>query len=186
MNAGRHSAIAGAVLGLILAAGPALAGDRAAALAEEAGLRAYPVPMRAPDFRLPTWEGGTAGIADYRDRVVLLAFWASWCSVCRGELPSLIELQNDYGGERFTVLMVAVRDNPGDAARVLPEGTAFPVLFDDSGGVAERYRAAGVPVNYVLDGRGRMLAGQAGAFHWNGEPVRRLIEHLMDALEERP
>lgn len=182
----RHSLIAGAVLWLFLAAAPAQAGGDAADLAEAADLRTYPVPMRAPDFRLPTLEGGTAGIADYRDRVVLLAFWASWCSVCRGELPSLIELQNDYGGERFTVVMVAVRDDPRDAVRVLPRDVAFPVLFDDAGRVAERYRAAGVPVNYVLDGRGRMLAGQAGAFHWDGEPVRRLIEHLMDTLEERP
>jgi len=80
-----------------------------AALASEAGMEAYAVPLKAPAFALPGLDGETRDKHDYRGRVVLLNFWASWCPPCREEFPSLQRLQQTLGKRDFTVLAIAVQ-----------------------------------------------------------------------------
>lgn len=63
---------------------------------------------RAPDFSLPTPEGETISLSDYRGRYVLLDFWASWCRPCLAEFPYLKEAQQTWAGEEFAILGVSL------------------------------------------------------------------------------
>ncbi len=171
-----------ACLTLLLGVGTASAEATFADLARAAGMEAYAVPLKAPNFELRDLAGETRTKHDYRGRVVLLNFWASWCPPCREEFPSLERLQQALGGRDFTVLAIAVADGETAVGRFL-EGRrpAFDVLLDDERKTAGDYRAVGVPVTYLLDRRGRMLAGKTGARHWDGANMRTLIRTAIRA-----
>ncbi len=170
---------------LILTGGSALATEDFAEHARIAGMEAYPVPLKAPAFRLRALEGGMRARHDYRGRVVLLNFWGSWCPPCREEFPSLQRLQQALGGQDFTVLAIAVADSATAVDRFLegrPPG--FDVLLDDERKTAEAYRAAGVPVTYLLDRQGRLLAGKTGPQHWDSPQMQRLIRETIHSRKE--
>lgn len=149
--------------------------------ARPAGMTAYPVPLKAPAFRLPDRFGTERANGDYRGRVVLLNFWGSWCPPCREEFPSLERLQEAVNSDGFTVLAVTVADDPVAVERFLGgREIPFDILIDTTRRTAEVYRAAGVPVTYLLDRQGRMIAGRAGPHVWDGPAMVRLIRALVE------
>lgn len=177
--------VSGLIGGLIY--NPAIAAEPVLAeLARQAGMEAYPVPLKSPPFRLPALNGEARTQADYRGRVVLLNFWASWCPPCREEFPSLLRLQKAMADTPFTVLAVAVRDGDEAVAGFLAGGRPpFDVLLDRDGAAAAAWHAAGVPVTYLLDRQGRMLAGKVGPLQWNSAAMRRLIRHVVEQNVEQ-
>lgn len=169
----------------LLISGSAAGEARFAELAHQAGMEPYPVAMKAPAFQLPDLTGAVRGNADYKGRVVLLNFWGSWCPPCREEFTSLVRLQRALPAEHFTVLAVAVADSEEGIKGFLGgERPPFDVLLDTERKAAEAFRAPGVPVTYLLDRKGRMLAGKAGAQHWDSPPMQRLIRHVIDPRKE--
>src|SRR5215510_13499817 len=65
----------------------------------------------APDFTLKDLDGKELSLAQYRGKVVLVDFWATWCDPCRVEIPWLIEMQDKYGPKGFTVLGIAMDED---------------------------------------------------------------------------
>lgn len=160
---------------------PASAGALNQELVRTAGMEAYPVPLKAAAFELPALTGEARAKAHYRGKVVLLNFWASWCPPCREEFPSLERLQQALGGKDFTVLAVSVRDSEDGIARFLGgHAPPFDVLLDAEGKTAQNYRAMGVPVTYLLDREGRMLAGKTGPQAWDSAEMQRLIRATIE------
>ncbi len=152
-----------------------------AELARQAGMESYPVALRAPHWRLPVLAGETRGPEDYKGRVVLLNFWASWCPPCRDEFPSLERLQKKLGGKDFTVLAVAVSDSADAITRFLGgRSPVFDILMDDDGKVSTAFRARGVPVTYLLDRQGRLLAGKTGPQHWDSPAMEALVQQAIE------
>jgi thiol-disulfide isomerase/thioredoxin len=159
---------------------PATAAPPDTALAQQAGMEAYPVPLKGPAFTLPLLNGQMKAKEAYRGKVVLLNFWASWCPPCREEFPSLVNLQRAFAGRDFTVLAVAVGDSEPGIARFLGgEKPPFDVLLDNDLKVAQQYRAAGVPVTYLLDREGRLLAGKTGPAQWDTQEMQRLVRRAL-------
>ncbi len=172
-----------ALLAALLAL-PAVAGALDGELAKAAGMEAYEVPLKAPSFTLPALTGEARAKALYRGKVVLLNFWASWCPPCREEFPSLERLQQTLGGKDFTVLAVSVRDSEDGIARFLGgRKPPFEVLLDGEGKTAANYRAMGVPVTYLLDREGRMLAGKTGPQAWDSAEMQRLIRSAIERAQ---
>jgi len=64
----------------------------------------------APDFTLPDLSGQTRTLSDYRDRMVILDFWATWCPPCRMSIPELVELQKTYQDKGLVVLGISLDD----------------------------------------------------------------------------
>ena len=118
----------------------------------------------APSPELPLLDGkGSASLADYRGRWVLVNFWASWCGPCRDESPTLQRFQKRYGGSRFTVLGVDTRDLSGDGTSFVREfGLTYPQLRDGDGDAAHDYGTTGVPENFLVDPSGRLRLAQHG------------------------
>ena len=149
-------------------------------LARMAGMEAYPVSLKAPALNLVDLAGVEKRAEHYHGKVVLLNFWATWCAPCRQEFPSLERLQHALGGKDFTVLAVAVADTEASIERFLDgRSVAFDVLLDGDRRAAQAWRAAGVPVTYLLDREGRLLAGRTGAQQWDAAPMRALIRQAM-------
>src|SRR5437764_6488 len=68
--------------------------------------------VSAPDFSLPNLQGGRVKLSEYRGRVVLLDFWATWCGACRDEIPRFVELQSKYGAQGLQIIGVSMDDGP--------------------------------------------------------------------------
>ncbi|HEX5984468.1 MAG TPA: TlpA disulfide reductase family protein [Solirubrobacterales bacterium] len=112
----------------------------------------------APDGPMPRLEGGgTASLADYRGRWVLVNFWASWCPPCRDEAPALEQFQRQHAGPRFTILGIASRDLSSDGLAFVREyGLTYPQLRDGDGSAADDYGTTGLPESFLIDPQGKV------------------------------
>ncbi len=95
-------------------------------------------PTASPEFTLKDLEDHDVSISQFKGKVVLLNFWATWCGPCRIEIPWLIQLQSKYAEQGFTVLGVAMDE----------EGKSAVALFVQK----ERFRVSGTPrsMNYPI------------------------------------
>lgn len=107
---------------------------------------------KAPDFTLRSSVGKNLKLSEYRGQVVMINFWATWCSPCRQELPQLNRLYAQYQRAGFVLLGLNIDDNP-KAARQLADqlSLAFPVLFDTAKRVSGRYDVDAMPTTLLID-----------------------------------
>jgi cytochrome c biogenesis protein CcmG/thiol:disulfide interchange protein DsbE len=119
----------------------------------------------APGFELARLDGsgGEVSLADYRGRVVVLNFWASWCEPCREESPLLDRWHDRIEPRGGVVLGVDVLDVADDAREFIEEFELdYPQVRDGGGDVLGDYGVIAYPETFVIDKRGRIAAGRRG------------------------
>jgi cytochrome c biogenesis protein CcmG, thiol:disulfide interchange protein DsbE len=118
----------------------------------------------APDVELPKLSGeGRGSLADYRGKVVVLNFWASWCEPCRTESPLLQRWHKRMDSRSGTVLGVDVLDVSSDARKFAREyGLTYPMLRDKDGDTLDDFGVIAYPETFVIDRRGRIAASRRG------------------------
>lgn len=111
----------------------------------------------APDFSLPTLDGGTVTLSELRGGPVVVNFWASWCKPCREEFPVLAAALDDHGSAGLAVVGVTFRDIESDSREFADAmGAGWPQGIDDGGTVAATYGVRAIPLTFFLDGDGRI------------------------------
>jgi peroxiredoxin len=112
----------------------------------------------APDFTLPGLTGENLRLEEYRGKVVLINFWASWCGPCRQEMPILDRIHKRYEPAGFTVLGVNVEgEQEKKAIRIANElNVSFPLLFDTGQQVSEDYDLKAMPYTVLVDRDGQV------------------------------
>lgn len=135
----------------------------------------------APDFSLKSLDGKRDGLANHKGQVVILNVWATWCGPCRIEMPFLESLYRRFRSEGFTVLAVSIdKGSPAEVKAFVDEyQLSFPVLLDTDGQVERLYPAFSVPVTYVIDKAGLIVAKVDGAKNWNSPETIESIEYLL-------
>jgi len=123
----------------------------------------------APQVSGVTLTGQRLSLSSYRGKVVVLNFWASWCSPCRSEAPALAQLSTAYRAKGFQFIGVNIKD-PGQANGAAYErsfGIRYPSLYDPAGQVLLAFRdtvpPAAIPSTLVIDRSGRIAARIIGA-----------------------
>ena len=123
---------------------------------------AQPVRPKAPDFSLPTVNGDTLTLSDLQGNVVILNFWATWCPPCRAEIPSFIELQDEFGDQGLTIVGIAL-DKPASVVKFYQEYKMnYPVVFGNRTVAAAYGGITGIPTTFVLDRKGRIVKKYVG------------------------
>ena len=132
----------------------------------------------APDFRLPTTDGGNVSLTELRGEVVVLNFWASWCAPCREEAPLLEEVAGEFAPDGLRVLGVLYQDDPG-AAREFERtyGLSYPTVVDAAGRVAIDYGIFGIPASFLIDRAGVIRERKLGPY--SGAELRDLVRRYL-------
>ena len=132
----------------------------------------------APGFTLPDLNGDEVSLNDYRGKVVLLNFWATWCPPCQYEIPMFVEVYEELNDEDFVILAVSMGERKEKVASfVATKWMSFPVLLDSSRSVARRYLVRGVPTSLVIDRDGVVQWSIVGMMHES--QLRRVLENLL-------
>ena len=154
---------------------------------EEPGIKA-PVKSQkdrkpAPDFTLKDATGATVKLSDYRGKVVLLNFWATWCGPCKIEIPWFMEFEKNYKDRKFAVLGVSLDDDGWDSVR--PYLEAHKINYRVMVGSEELSQQYGgvdsLPTTFVLDREGRIAVRHVGLVS-KGD-YQHDIESLLDPSE---
>ena len=139
-------------------------------------------PLAAPGFTLPDMDDEMHSLNDFRGKVVMLNFWATWCPPCRREMPSMQRLYDKYRERGLVVVAVNQFEDPDlvfeFTGRLSLEPT-FPILFDRESRVSEKYRVKGLPTTYLLDKKGRIHFRAIGGREFDHPEVEALIESLL-------
>ena len=137
---------------------------------------------RPADFSLTTFEGEVVSSADLRGPVVLINFWASWCTTCDAEAALLEQAWQHYqdqAGEQVVFLGVAYMDTENAAQAFLGEhGVTFPNGQDLRGDISRLFQVKSVPETYILDAEGALSSRKIGPFLSLGEILTAVDEVL--------
>jgi len=134
-----------------------------------------------PPLVLQDLHGRTHRLADYRGKVVLVNFWATWCEPCRDEMPSIERLRQSLAGKPFEVLAVNIGEPLGRIERFLEKmPLGFPMLLDRDTGAAKAWKARVVPATFLVGSDGRIRYVHYGELDWSSEPVRKRVAELLE------
>lgn len=134
----------------------------------------------APPLALQDLEGRAHRLEDYRGKVVLVNFWATWCDPCRAEMPAMNQLRASLAGRPFAVLAVNLAESESRIRRFMEQVPLdFVVLLDRDSGAAKAWKARVLPVSFVLDAGGRIRYSALGEIDWAQDGVRKAILALM-------
>lgn len=140
-----------------------LSGLAPPALAQQPTIRFVRNPDPAPAFKVNTIDGKPLSLADYKSKVILLNFWATWCGPCRSEIPDLVELQNKYK-DQLQVIGLVVDDDDEDGVKKFAAnfGINYPIAMANDALRMEYGGIPALPTSFVLDGEGRVVQKHEG------------------------
>jgi peroxiredoxin len=144
------------------------------------------LPRSAPDFTAQGPGGASVHLADYRGKVVLLNFWASWCQTCEAEKASIEELQRRYSPDDLVVLKVASDSDWKKVQARFPDGTPLTLLLDppaedgEVGPIARSWGVAKVPESFLIDREGVVRHYFVNKREWTAEVVGTCLRSVLD------
>ena len=137
--------------------------------------------MPAPDFELSDVSGKTVRLSDYRGKVVLLNFWATWCPPCREEMPSMERLYEKLRARNFELLAVNVETDDKPVLAFLEDHPhSFPVLRDNRGMLQDMYNVHRFPETFIINTQGIIVDKIIGARQWDDARIVSIISDLME------
>lgn len=148
----------------------------------------HPSARVLPELAFSDGQGRPTSLAAYRGRTVLLNIWATWCTPCREEMPTLDRLQAKLDGPTFEVVALSI-DKTG-----LPAVQAFyrsigirhlGIYLDSSGEAAAALVATGIPLTLLIDADGREIGRKLGPAVWDAEPMVALLRGHINTTAPR-
>ncbi len=179
MKSNRRWFFAGA--GIILFLSPSIA------LSQGTDERAAPevqpqVGYLAPDFILPSLDGKTVRLSDFRRKNgVFINFWATWCPPCRLEMPTMEKAYQEYQSRGLEILAVSIDVGPKGVVRNFMEEfrLTFPALLDPEREVMLLYRLFSIPASFLIDKHGIIRFKELGYRDWTDPESRKKLEVIL-------
>ena len=134
---------------------------------------------KTPPLRLSDLDGNIRALTEYKGRIVIVNFWATWCEPCRAELPSMQKLATRFGTDKLVILAVNYQEHPDKIGRFLERTpVSFPILIDRDGAATKAWTRRIFPTSVVIGTDGRPRHVITGEYDWDGPDASRLLEAL--------
>jgi cytochrome c biogenesis protein CcmG, thiol:disulfide interchange protein DsbE len=139
----------------------------------------------APDFTLPSLDGpDPIHLRDFKGKLIVLNFWASWCLPCREEAPALQAAWEDYRRRGVQFLGVNERDDAAAAKAFQKEWRiTYPSGFDPAGALADDYEFVGLPSTFLINPDGRIVYRFIG--YLDGDVLRAALDRNLVTTGKR-
>lgn len=133
-----------------------------------------------PPLVLKDPTGAPHALAEYRGKVVLVNFWATWCDPCREEMPSMQRLKERLSGERFAILAVNYGESKEKVAEFLKRVPLdLQMLLDPGQQTARAWKVRILPMSFLLDVEGRVRYSVIGEIDWASPEAINTVRHLL-------
>ncbi|MBN2740228.1 MAG: TlpA family protein disulfide reductase [Rhodobacteraceae bacterium] len=143
----------------------------------------YSKPLPLPPFSFTDDKGNEHSMADYKGKVVLLNFWATWCPPCREEMPFLNTLEKEFGGDHFAVVTIATggSNSPAKVGAFFDKENldALPRFYDEAAFASRAMGVLGLPVTVLIDKDGHEVGRMIGGAQWDSPEAKKLLAAMI-------
>jgi thiol-disulfide isomerase/thioredoxin len=130
--------------------------------------------------QLTDLDGRPRRLGDHQGRVLLVNFWATWCSPCLTEMPAMQRLAEKMNGQPFDVVAINSSEPKKRVQRMAQRlKVKFPILLDPQGVAMSAWSVQVLPTTFLLDRFGKVRYRVVGPHDWDGEEARAVIEELL-------
>jgi len=145
-----------------------------------ADILAWPAENRLDEFSLPDFQDNKHKLSDYRGKVVLVNFWASWCPPCIYEMPELTNLKKHFADQPFEIIALNVGEKKYRVRKFVKLiNFDLPVLLDTSSETFNSWGVKTLPTSFLLDANGQVRYRVRGNPGWENEQTKTMIEKLI-------
>lgn len=147
------------------------------------GLDAITDPTAAQPLVLKNLDGDQYDLSQSHGRVVLVNFWAVWCTPCRAEMPSMQQLNQQFDDQDFEIVAVDMGSSRKHIDAFLEEMTPsleFEIVLDETGEAASTWGVRGIPVSYIIDRQGKLVYKATGERDWTSPEIQSTLQSLIN------
>lgn len=149
--------------------------------AAQTKLKPYNGNIRGPALELVDLQGKQHRLKDYRGQVVLVQFWATYCTPCRKEMPSMNRLQAKLVGKPFKILAVDMAEERADVQTFVNEvKPEFTILLDKDGSAIQEWKVFAAPATFIIGPDGEIKYTLYGGVEWDSEEIVNTLIHMMN------
>lgn len=136
-------------------------------------------PRPAPTWKLQTVDGRALSSTEFKGKVQLINFWATWCPPCNAEIPGLIELQNKFGKDGLAIVGISVDQDPADVVKRFVENKKINyAVVMAAGGIESAFGSfEGIPTTFIVDRKGMIRSMDSG--YMSAEDFEKRIAPLL-------
>lgn len=147
-------------------------------------------PTQVIDFTMQDADGKMHRISDYKGKIVVINFWATWCPPCVKEMPSLNNLAQSFPEDHFVVIAVCKDPQNKEAALKLfssYDQKRLPLFFEHKDeGSSHALGIKGLPTTYVLDRKGYLVGQMTGGTEWDHHEVLEMMQGYIEGRTPQP
>jgi peroxiredoxin len=157
---------------------PRLIAQATATMTDIPAMRQLAVGNEPIQFDVKDINGKTLRLSDYKGKVVLLDFWATWCMPCKVEMPNVLRIHKKFSKQGFEIIGISLDSDRAALERFIKtNGMTWPQYFDGRGWqneVAEKYKVRAIPATYLIDKQGKIRYRSL-----RGDDLERAVEMLL-------
>lgn len=148
-------------------------------------LQSYINPKLLPEFSLYDLEGKLIKIADYKGKVILLNFWATWCPNCRQEAPSLEKLYDQFKTKDLMIFRINAKESKETIHKYLEKNPSkITILLDEKNKVGNLMGVWAHPTSFLVDHQGKIRYRAMGVVDWSSLEIVTLIEKMLAEIKK--
>lgn len=139
------------------------------------------VPLKIEDVSTMNLDNKPVKLSDYHGKVIFLNFWATWCVPCRVEMPAMKHLEEALKGQLFAIVTVNLQESPKKIKKFFQEiKLEFDTLLDPQGEISKLYGATQLPITYIIDKEGFIVARAIGPREWESKESIGYFNYLIE------